>query len=171
MNLSGHNVTLPEKTANFCGFMIDVGYIENPVKAIESYTKSTTTSSMEDSVFLPPTSVQTSWSFQCTETSHFSGFLAPEYASTPMVICRKPFCFHNFWIEEALWLDNWELSFCRWCRIWRRWVLFLLECHYLIIFKRVSRFSSMRNSTMRFCVAGSIVLNSKLRTNSSKTVK
>ncbi|VVB00267.1 unnamed protein product [Arabis nemorensis] len=62
------------------------GYIENPVKAIESYTKSTTTSSMEDSVFPPPTSVQTSWSFQCTETSHFSGFLAPEYASTPMVM-------------------------------------------------------------------------------------
>lgn len=39
----------------------------------------------QDSVFPPPTSGQTSWSLQYPETSHFNGFLAPEYASQPMV--------------------------------------------------------------------------------------
>lgn len=94
----------------FVGFflsLIDAGYIENPGNAIESYTKSTTTSSMEDSVFPPPNSGQTSWSLQCTETSHFNGFLAPEYASTPTVIS----CFLNYWIEEAFWLVNWDKIF------------------------------------------------------------
>ncbi|CAH2033519.1 unnamed protein product [Thlaspi arvense] len=64
------------------------GYIENQGKAIESYTKSSITSSMvsQDSVFRPPTSGLTSWSLQCPETSHFSGFLAPEYASQPAVM-------------------------------------------------------------------------------------
>ncbi|KAG7595189.1 Nuclear transcription factor Y subunit A [Arabidopsis thaliana x Arabidopsis arenosa] len=64
------------------------GYIENPGKPIENYTKSTTTSSMvsQDSVFPAPTSGQISWSLQCAETSHFNGFLAPEYASAPTVL-------------------------------------------------------------------------------------
>ncbi|EOA38360.1 hypothetical protein CARUB_v10009883mg [Capsella rubella] len=53
------------------------GYIETTGNHIESYTKSTITSSMisQDSVF-PPL-------LQCVETSHFNGFLAPEYPSTP----------------------------------------------------------------------------------------
>ncbi|OAP13076.1 NFYA5 [Arabidopsis thaliana] len=70
------------------------GYIENLGKPIENYTKSITTSSMvsQDSVFPAPTSGQISWSLQCAETSHFNGFLAPEYASTPTVICCEAFC-------------------------------------------------------------------------------
>ncbi|ESQ29996.1 hypothetical protein EUTSA_v10011685mg [Eutrema salsugineum] len=65
------------------------GYIENHGKTIESYTQSTTTSSMvsQDSVFHPPpTSGLPSWSLQCAETSHFGGFLAPGYASQPTVL-------------------------------------------------------------------------------------
>ncbi|KAL1218928.1 Nuclear transcription factor Y subunit A-5 [Cardamine amara subsp. amara] len=64
------------------------GYIENPGKPIESYTKSATTSSMvsQESVFPPLTCGQTSWPLQRTETLHFNGFLAPEYASTPTVL-------------------------------------------------------------------------------------
>lgn len=64
------------------------GYIENLGKPIENYTKSITTSSMvsQDSVFPAPTSGQISWSLQCAETSHFNGFLAPEYASTPTAL-------------------------------------------------------------------------------------
>ena len=58
-------------------WLIDAGYIVSPAgKAIASYTKSATTSSMvsHDSVFPPP------------PPTYFNGFLAPEYASQPTVI-------------------------------------------------------------------------------------
>ncbi|CAH8382182.1 unnamed protein product [Eruca vesicaria subsp. sativa] len=59
------------------------GYILSPPgKAIASYNKSRTTSSMvsQDSVFPPPPPAS-GWS----QTSHFNGFLAPEYAPQPTV--------------------------------------------------------------------------------------
>ncbi|CAN7083702.1 unnamed protein product [Brassica oleracea var. botrytis] len=48
------------------------------------YNKSTTTSSIvsQEPVF-PPACGLPSWPLQCAETSHFNGFLAPEYASQP----------------------------------------------------------------------------------------
>lgn len=98
--------------------LVDAGYIETPGKPIESYNKSTTTSSMvsQDSVFPPPTSGQTPWSLQCAETSHFNGFLAPEYASTPTVICCEALRFHNSGLMRRIdWLT--EKSFCRCCHI------------------------------------------------------
>uniref|UniRef100_M4FA54 Nuclear transcription factor Y subunit n=1 Tax=Brassica campestris TaxID=3711 RepID=M4FA54_BRACM len=54
---------------------------------LSGYNKSTTTSSMvsQEPVF-PPTCGPPSWPLQCAETSHFNGFLAPEYASQPTAL-------------------------------------------------------------------------------------
>ncbi|KAL1218927.1 Nuclear transcription factor Y subunit A-5 [Cardamine amara subsp. amara] len=83
LQLQNQDSSSSQSTGESCG-----GYIENPGKPIESYTKSATTSSMvsQESVFPPLTCGQTSWPLQRTETLHFNGFLAPEYASTPTVL-------------------------------------------------------------------------------------
>ncbi|KAF8083827.1 hypothetical protein N665_0750s0015 [Sinapis alba] len=81
------------------------GYIVSPPgKAIASYTKSTTTSSMlsQDSVFPPP-------------LPYFNGFLAPEYASQPTVLphlemmglvtSRVPLAAHNYQENEPMFVN------------------------------------------------------------------
>ncbi|CDY33084.1 BnaC06g06950D [Brassica napus] len=52
---------------------------------VVGYNKSTTTSSIvsQEPVFPPSACGLPSWPLQCAETSHFNGFLAPEYASQP----------------------------------------------------------------------------------------
>ncbi|KAF3515531.1 hypothetical protein DY000_02059617 [Brassica cretica] len=52
---------------------------------LSGYNKSTTTSLIvsQEPVFPPSACGLPSWPLQCAETSHFNGFLAPEYASQP----------------------------------------------------------------------------------------
>ena len=66
----------------FCGFYTCFDWV--------GYNKSTTTSSIvsQEPVFPPSACGLPSWPLQCAETSHFNGFLAPEYASQPTVLYR-----------------------------------------------------------------------------------
>lgn len=69
------------------------------------YNKSTTTSAMasHEPVF-PPTCNPPSWPLQCAETSHFNGFLAPEYASQPTVIYSIVLSFFKDSKSKRRWL-------------------------------------------------------------------